>query len=132
MRNEIARGRALHGAERKHGVDEGRHERAQAELRAQVANEVAQHPGPELLRGELQDEDGDREQHARDSDHRCRNGDEDLPGGVGAAARDEPRERDVAVVRSAVEGIGDREQHRDRNHHDRRDDPERCPQGLTP
>ena len=86
-------------AEREHGIDERRHERPQRELRAAVADEVAQHPRPELGRGQGQCDDHDREHDAHDRDDGRGDRGQDLPGGVGR-----PADRPAGNLEHAVVG----------------------------
>ena len=98
--------------EHEHRVDERGHERSERQLRAAVANEVAQHPRPELRRGEHQCHDRDREDDADHRDHGGGDRRQDLPGGVGGPADHPGRQPELAAVRGPVEGMGDGEQSR--------------------
>jgi hypothetical protein len=56
----------------KDAVDERGHKRAQGVLGAAVADEIAQHPGPELGRRQCQRHDRDRKDDSHNGDDRAR------------------------------------------------------------
>ena len=70
VRDEVARRAVRDRAEREHRVDERRDEGAERDLRAAVADEVAQHPRPELRRRQGERDDRDREHEPDDGDDR--------------------------------------------------------------
>ena len=74
-----ARAALAEGPERQDGVDERGHEGPQRHLRAAVADEVAQHPRPELGGRQGQGHDHHGEHHADDGDDGRCDRDEDLP-----------------------------------------------------
>ena len=100
--------------ERQHRVDERGHERAERELRAPVADEVAQHAGAELGGGQGQRHDHDREDHADDRDDGRGDRGQDLPRGVGRPADRPAGHAEVAVVGGPVQRVGAGEQQRRR------------------
>ena len=129
VRDEVC-AQAVDGDQAEHRVDERPDEDAQRHLVPDVADEVAHHAGPELLRGQRQRQDGDGEHHADDRDDGGRDGDQDLALGIGAPRADPDRERQVTVKRRDIDLERDEEQ-QDRDHdQDARDDPERRPQLL--
>ena len=96
--------------EREHGVEEGRHEGSQGQLAAPVSDEGAQHPRPELLGGERECHDHDREDDADYRDDCPGQGRQDLPGGVRRAADHPRRQTQLPVKGRLVDRYGDGEQ----------------------
>jgi hypothetical protein len=115
VRHELAVRSHPDRAQHQHGVDERGYERAQRQLGAAVADEVAQHPRPELVRGQRQGEQDDGEDQADHGDEGGGDGGEDLPGRVRAAADHPAGPGEVTVVGASVHGLRACEQH-DRGH----------------
>ncbi len=111
--------------EGEHAIDERRHPDAESQLVADVAHEVPHHPRPELLRGQRQGQDGDREDDTHHRDHGGGDGDEDLPGGIGVERTDPERVAEVAVVGGDVEAICDGEQKDAHHDENSREEPQR-------
>ena len=120
------------GDQSQHRVHEGGHEHAQRDLVADVADEVAHHPGTELLRCQRQGEDGDGEYNADHGDHRRRDGYEHLAGGVCAPRLDPERQVQMLVVRGPVDLEGNQEKEAGDHDQDGRHEPEGCPEGFPP
>ena len=119
------------GPEREDGVDEGGHEGPQRHLRAAVADEVAQHPRPELGGREGQGHDHHGEHHADDGDDgRCDRG-EDLPRRVGGPAEHPAGQAEIAGEGGPVERIRRGEEHHGSDHLDRRNQPQVGAQHLA-
>ena len=131
MRHEVAVGAGPDRGESQHRVDERGDERAERQLRASVADEVAQHPWPELGRGQRERHDHDREHDADDRDDRGRERRQDLPRGVGVAAIHPRGQRQVAVVGRPVDRVRQDEQEDGRDDLDGRHDPQVRAQRLA-
>ena len=98
------------GQQRQNCVHERRHEDTQAHLSAGVADEIAQHARTELLRSELQHQNGDRKHYAGDGDGCRGNGDQDLASNVRPTRGDPGGERQIGGGGLDVELVGDHEQ----------------------
>ena len=115
MGHEVAPGEAGDRTQGQHRIDEGAHEDPEGHLVAEIPDEVAHHPRPELLRGQGQGQDGDGEHHPDRGDDGGGDGDQDLPAGVGASRPHPPGQAQVVVVRGQVDFEGGEEQE-DRDH----------------
>ena len=120
-----------HAAQHHQRVGKRAEERAERELIAAIVGEVAQQPRPHLPRRQRQRRDGDREHRAGHADGRGRHRAEQRPR-PGAAAIVEPRtvdERDRDRTRP-VDPDQPYRQHDPRQHHQRRQQPERLRQEI--
>ena len=131
VRHKLCRAQVSDRGQGEHGVGEGRNERAEARLRAEVADEVAQHARPELLRGQLQREDRDRKDDTGDRDDRGGDADQDLAGGVGAARGDPAGQCEPAFVGRSIQQVGECEQDDRHTDHEDRDEPQVRAQRLA-
>ena len=113
-------------------VDEGADEDAECHLVPQVADEVAHHARTELLGGQREGQDRDREHDADDGDDRGGDGDEDLSAGIRAHRAHPERQRQVPVIGGPVDREGDREQRRGDDDEDGGHEPEGRAQRLPP
>ena len=86
-------GREADGEQPGRAVDEGGDEDAEHDLGRPVAEEVAQQPGRELGRGQLQRDDGQAEHQGDDRDDGAADRDQQRAGVVGRALEGEPVQR---------------------------------------
>ena len=131
VRDEAAARALADRSKRQHGVDERGHERAERDLSAPVADEVAQHPGAELGGRQGQRDDHDREHDADDRDDGRGDRGQDLPRGIGRPAEHPSGRVEHPVVRRPVQGVRAGEQDHRRGHLDRGDKPEVGTQHLA-
>ena len=99
---------------------------------AQVPYEVAHHPGPELLRGQGQRQNGDGEDHPDGGDDGGSDGDQDLPTGIRTSRLRPPGQTQMVVVGRQVDLEGDGEQDEGDHHEDGGDHPKGRSQRLDP
>ena len=110
VRHEVSVRTVRHRTERQHGEEEARDKRAERDLHATVADEVAEHPRAELGRSEGERDDEDREHESDDRDHGGCDTDQDLPRRVGRSAVDPGGERQASGVRGLIDFVGDHEE----------------------
>ena len=116
------------GSQNKKAIDESADEGTQDHLVAAIAHEVAQHAGPELGRGELQGQHGDRERQSGDRDHRTRDGGKNSPGAFGPEQIKKLHASIRLVFHGSIQPGHDEGQDRRTGGHDARQEPEAAAQ----
>ena len=111
---------------------EGGDEDAEGHLRADVTDEVAQHPRAELGGGQRQGDDGDREDHTDNGDHGRRDRRQDGAGGIRSTVVQPRGQRCRAIGVSPIDPEGHGEEDHRQEDEQGRNEPERRAQRLGP